>query len=101
MPRELAIPEIKEIVEKFVNNAVGAQKAGFDGVEINTSCSHLLHTFLSPFWNKRHDEYGCDSMENRTRFLVEVIRAIKKRLGQDFPGLYPYKWCRNGSTHRC
>jgi len=85
MPRELTITEIKEIVEKFVNNAVGAQKAGFDGVEINTSCSHLLHTFLSPFWNKRHDEYGCDSIENRTRFLVEVIRAIKGRLGQDFP----------------
>jgi 2,4-dienoyl-CoA reductase (NADPH2) len=85
MPRELATPEIKEIVEKFVTNAAGAQKAGFDGVEINTSCSHLLHTFLSPFWNKRHDEYGCDSIENRTRFLVEVIKAIKKRLGQDFP----------------
>ncbi len=85
MPRELTIPEIKEIVEKFVNNAVGAQKAGFDGVEINTSCSHLLHTFLSPFWNKRHDEYGCDTIENRTRFLVEIIKAIKERLGKDFP----------------
>jgi len=85
MPRELTIPEIKEIVEKFVNNAVGAQKAGFDGVEINTSCSHLLHTFLSLFWNKRHDEYGCDTIENRTRFLVEIIKAIKERLGKDFP----------------
>jgi 2,4-dienoyl-CoA reductase (NADPH2) len=85
MPRELAIPEIKEIVGKFVNNAIGARKAGFDGVEINTSCSHLLHTFLSPFWNKRHDEYGCDNIENRTRLLVEIIRAIKEKLGQDFP----------------
>jgi len=85
MPRELTVPEIKEIVQKFANNAVGAQRAGFDGVEINTSCSHLLHTFLSPFWNKRHDEYGCDTIENRTRFLVEVIKAIKERLGQDFP----------------
>jgi 2,4-dienoyl-CoA reductase (NADPH2) len=85
MPRELTVPEIKEIVQKFANNAVGAQRAGFDGVEINTSCSHLLHTFLSPFWNKRHDEYGCDTIENRTRFLVGVIKAIKERLGQDFP----------------
>ena len=85
MPREITISEIKEIVEEFVNNAVGAQRAGFDGVEINTSCSHLLHTFLSPFWNKRQDEYGCGSIENRTRFLVEIIREIKKRLGQDFP----------------
>lgn len=85
MPRELAIPEIKEITQKFINNAVGAKSAGFDGVEINTSCSHLLHTFLSPFWNKRHDEYGCDSLENRTRLLVEIIRGIKGRLGADFP----------------
>ncbi|HLZ19304.1 MAG TPA: FAD-dependent oxidoreductase, partial [Smithellaceae bacterium] len=85
MPRELTVSEIKEIVQKFVNNAVGAQSAGFDGVEINTSCSHLLHTFLSPFWNKRHDEYGCDNLENRTRLLVEVIRGIKQRLGNDFP----------------
>jgi 2,4-dienoyl-CoA reductase (NADPH2) len=85
MPREITIPEIKEMVELFANNAVGAQKAGFDGVEINTSCSHLLHTFLSPFWNKRQDEYGCGSIENRTRFLVEIICEIKKRLGQDFP----------------
>ena len=81
MPREITIPEIKEIVEKFGNNAVGAQKAGFDGVEINAASSHLLHSFLSPFWNKRQDAYGCGSLENRTRFLVEIIREIKKRLG--------------------
>jgi len=85
MPRELTIPEIKEMVEKFGNNAVGAQKAGFDGVEVNAASSHLLHSFLSPFWNKRHDAYGCTSLENRTRFLVEIIREIKKRLGWDFP----------------
>ena len=85
MPLELTIPEIKELLEKFINYAVSAEKAGFDGVEINSSCSHILHSFLSPFWNKRHDEYGCDSMENRTRLLVEIITGIKKRLGQDFP----------------
>jgi 2,4-dienoyl-CoA reductase (NADPH2) len=84
MPRPLTIEEIEEMVEKFVNNAVGAQKAGFDGVEINTSCSHLLHTFLSPFWNKRHDEYGSGSLENRTRLLVSIIKGIKKATGSDF-----------------
>lgn len=85
MPRELTIPEIEEVAEKFVNNAVGAQKAGFDGVEVNTSCSHLLHTFLSPFWNKRRDLYGCGSMEDRTRLLVQIIKGIKMRVGEDFP----------------
>ena len=85
MPRPLTIAEIEEMAEKFVNNAIGAQKAGFDGVEINTSCSHLLHTFLSPFWNKRDDEYGVSTMENRTRLLVNIIKGIKKQVGQDFP----------------
>ena len=84
MPRELTIPEIEEIVEKFAINAVWAREAGFDGVEINSSCSHLLHTFLSPFWNKRQDAYG-GSLENRTRFLTSIIREIKKRAGADFP----------------
>lgn len=85
MPRELAIPEIEEVVDKFAKNAVWAREAGFDGVEINSSCSHLLHTFLSPFWNKRQDAYGCASMENRTRFLTGIIREIKKRAGTDYP----------------
>ena len=85
MPRPLTIAEIEEMVEKFVVNAVGARKAGFDGVEINTSCSHLLHTFLSLFWNKRDDEYSVSTMENRTRLLVNIIKGIKKRVGEDFP----------------
>ena len=85
MPRELTATEIQEIVQKFVTNAEGASKAGFDGVEVNASCSHLIHTFLSPFWNKRDDEYGSQNMENRTRFLVQIISHIKQRLGRDFP----------------
>jgi 2,4-dienoyl-CoA reductase (NADPH2) len=84
MPRELTIPEIEEVVDKFARNAVWAREAGFDGVEINSSCSHLLHTFLSPFWNKRQDAYG-GSIENRTRFLTGIIREIKNRAGSDFP----------------
>ncbi len=84
MPREITVPEIEEMVEKFAINALGAQKAGFDGVEINTSCTHFLHTFLSPFWNKRQDAYG-GSIENRTRLLVSIIREIKKRAGAGFP----------------
>jgi len=84
MPRELTIPEIEEIIDKFASAAVRAQKAGFDGVEINAASSHLLHNFLSSFWNRRQDAYG-GSLENRARFLIEIIREIKKRLGQDFP----------------
>jgi 2,4-dienoyl-CoA reductase (NADPH2) len=84
VPRELAIPEIEEIVDKFASAAVRAQKAGFDGVDINAASSHLLHNFLSPFWNRRQDAYG-GSLENRARFVTQIIREIKRRLGQDFP----------------
>jgi 2,4-dienoyl-CoA reductase (NADPH2) len=64
---------------------VRAQKAGFDGLELNSGSDSLFATFLSRFWNKRHDAYGGDSLENRTRFLLGIIREIKKRLGSDFP----------------
>ncbi len=84
MPRELTIPEIEVIIDKFASAAVRAQKAGFDGVDVNAASSHLGHNFLSPFWNRRQDKYG-GSLENRARFVVEIIQEIKKRLGQDFP----------------
>ena len=83
-PHVLTVDEIQEIVDKFASAAVRAQKAGFDGVDINAASSHLLHNFFSPFWNRREDEYG-GSVENRARFAMEVIREIKKRLGNDFP----------------
>jgi 2,4-dienoyl-CoA reductase (NADPH2) len=83
-PHPLTVEEIQEIVDKFASAAVRAQKAGFDGVDINAASSHLLHNFFSPFWNKRTDAYG-GSIENRARFAMEVIREIKKRAGNDFP----------------
>ncbi len=84
VPRELTVEEIEEIVDKFASAAVRAEKAGFQGVDVNAASSHLGHNFLSPFWNRRQDKYG-GSLENRARFVVEIIQQIKKRLGQDFP----------------
>jgi 2,4-dienoyl-CoA reductase (NADPH2) len=83
-PHELTIPEIEVIIDKFASAAVRAQKAGFDGVDINAASSHLLHNFLSPFWNRRKDAYG-GSPENRARIVTSIVKEIKKRLGQDFP----------------
>ena len=83
-PHELTIEEIENIIDKFASAAVRAQKAGFDGVDINAGSSHLLHNFLSPFWNRRRDIYGGNT-ENRARFVTSIIKEIKKRLGQDFP----------------
>jgi 2,4-dienoyl-CoA reductase (NADPH2) len=83
-PHELTIPEIKVIIDKFASAAVRAKKAGFDGVDVNAASSHLLHNFLSPFWNRRKDAYG-GNPENRARIVTNIIKEIKKRSGQDFP----------------
>jgi 2,4-dienoyl-CoA reductase (NADPH2) len=84
-PRELTIAEIEDLVDKFAGTAVRAQKAGFDGVEVNAARMNLINSFLSRGWNKRQDRYGCASLENRSRFLVEIVQEIKRRLGRDFP----------------
>ena len=83
--RALTIPEIEGIVLKYVLAAERYQKAGFDGVEINASGNHLLNSFLSRGFNKRQDAYGCDSLENRGRIVIDIIRGIKGRVGKDFP----------------
>ena len=83
VPKELSIPEIEDLVDKFASAAQRAQKAGFDGVDVNAASSHLLHNFLSPFWNRRQDIYG-GSSENRCRFPAQVIQEIKRRCGPGF-----------------
>ncbi len=83
--RELSIAEIEQLIDMFAKAAERAQKAGFDGVEINGSHQHLINSFLSRFWNRRQDAYGCGSLENRARFMVEIIRAVKSRCGKDYP----------------
>ena len=84
MPRELAIDEIEKIIEKFTNAAVRAEKAGFDGVDLNAGGAHLLSAFLSGYLNSRRDDYG-GPLENRARIVVTIIQRIKKRLGNDYP----------------
>ncbi len=83
-PHALTIDEIQGLVDHYASAAERIRKAGFDGLEVHAGADHLFHTFLSRYWNRREDEYGPQSMENRTRFVVQVIREIKKRLGQEF-----------------
>jgi len=82
--RALSIPEIEGIVLKYVMAAERYQKAGFDGVEINASGNHLLNSFLSRGFNKRQDAYGCESLEGRSRIVLDIIREIKGRVGKSF-----------------
>ena len=75
---------VKKLVCQFVEGAVRAKKAGCDGVELHASHGYLIQQFLSPNTNKRTDEYG-GSLENRMRFLTEIIDGIRKNCGADFP----------------
>lgn len=83
--REMTIEEIEGLVETFAGAALRAKRIGFDGVEINGSHYHLVNSFFSPFWNRRHDRYGCDSVENRARFMCSIIREVKRVCGADYP----------------
>ncbi|MCX5866395.1 MAG: FAD-dependent oxidoreductase [Proteobacteria bacterium] len=85
VPRELSVGEIEAMIEDFSGAAHRAKEAGLDAVEIHAAHGYaLVGSFLSPFSNKRTDSYG-GSLEGRLRFLLEIIKAIRKRVGQDFP----------------
>lgn len=75
--------DIEYIIEAFGKAALRAKKAGFDGVEIHGAHTYLINQFLSPYYNKRTDEYG-GSLENRMRFLMEIYARVRSYVGNDF-----------------
>lgn len=84
-PIEMTHEDIKNYIDKYVAAAKRAQIAGCDAVEIHCAHGHaLLGSFLSPLMNHRTDEYGGD-INGRARFLIEVVEAIRKAVGEDFP----------------
>lgn len=82
--RELSVNEIKRIICQFIEGAVRVKKAGCDGVELHAAHGYLIQQFLSPNTNKRTDQYG-GNLENRMRFLLEIIDGIRLNCGKDFP----------------
>ncbi|BDM64273.1 hypothetical protein NFHSH190041_17250 [Shewanella sp. NFH-SH190041] len=76
--------DIKQMVSWFADAAERAQRAGFDGVELHAAHSYIIAGFLSPYYNRRKDEYG-GSYHNRTRLLREVMAAVRQRVGRDYP----------------
>ncbi|TMM46948.1 oxidoreductase [Colwellia ponticola] len=76
--------DIAQLIEWFAAAAKRAQQAGFDGIELHAAHSYILAGFLSNYYNKRDDEYG-GNIENRARILLEIIAAIRQRIGDDFP----------------
>ena len=84
-PRALSGEEIHEIIERFATAAEIVVRAGFDGVQIHSAHGYLSSQFLSPLTNRRNDKWGGDP-ERRMRFLLEVVRAVRRRIG-DSAGL--------------
>ena len=82
--RVMSRDDIRQMVTWFEDAAERAQRAGFDGLEIHGAHNYILAGFLSPYTNQRDDEYG-GSHDNRARLLLEVLRAVRARVGADFP----------------
>lgn len=86
-PRQLKTEEFKGLVEDFVVAARNAREAGFDGVEIHGAHGYLIDQCLKDSVNDRTDQYGPQSLENRSRFAFEVVDAVSKAIGKDRVGI--------------
>ena len=84
IPHALTIEEIKQLVTEFKNATVRSLAAGFQVLEIHAAHGYLINQFLSPFTNKRTDEYG-GSFENRVRFLMEIVAAVQQSWPAELP----------------
>ncbi|MBP6941453.1 MAG: NADH:flavin oxidoreductase [Syntrophorhabdaceae bacterium] len=96
-PRALTTAEIRTIANRYGDAALRVKNTGFDMVELHGGTGYLLAQFLSPRTNRREDEYG-GSFENRQRFALEVVAAVKERVG-DFPVGYRFladEWLPDG-----
>lgn len=82
--REMTLGEIKEVQKYFADAAIRAKKAGYDGLEIHGAHHFLLSQFLTPYFNKRTDNYG-GTVENRARMLIETYEAVRNAVGKEYP----------------
>ena len=84
-PQEMTAVQMDAVKQAFAAAALRARESGFDGVEIHAAHGYLLNQFYSPLANHRTDAYGPQSVENRTRFLREVLQAVRDAVGKDYP----------------
>jgi 2,4-dienoyl-CoA reductase-like NADH-dependent reductase (Old Yellow Enzyme family) len=83
-PKEMSQEEIRRVIDDFIQSSRRAKEAGFDGVELHVAHGYLLSSFISPYTNRRKDEWG-GTLSNRLRIVVEIIQGIKQLLGKEFP----------------
>jgi len=84
IPDSLSVDEIEILAQQFVKSAVLAINSGADVIEIHAAHGYLFHQFLSPISNIRKDFYG-GSLENRSRFLIDVVSRVRQKIGQNTP----------------
>jgi len=85
IPRELTVGEIEAVIDDFAEAVRRGKDAGLDAIQIHAAHGYaMVGSFLSPFFNKRTDRYG-GSLEGRLRFLLDILEAIRARVGHDFP----------------
>ena len=92
MPEEMTQDRISEIINAFADAADRAREWGADAIQLHGAHGYLINQFLSPATNKREDRYG-GTIENRTRFGIEVLEAVRKRVGADFPVMIKLNIC--------
>jgi N-ethylmaleimide reductase len=86
-PRPLTTEEVGRVVQDFAQAAANAIEAGFEGVEIHGANGYLLEQFLNPQVNDRTDRYGAQNLDDRLRFVFEVVDAVCARIGADRVGI--------------
>ncbi len=91
VPRALTLDEIRQSIANFVSAAENAIAAGFDGVECHGANGYLADQFIQDVSNQRHDAYG-GSVENRSRFIIEIVTAVAKAIGSERVGLRLSPW---------
>lgn len=84
-PREMNEADIQKVIDDFTSAALRAKEAGYDGVEIHSAHGYLLNQFYSPLTNHRNDLYNGSTLEGRIKLHLQVIAAVKKAVGDDYP----------------
>lgn len=88
-PNNFTREDMEHLKQLYVDAAIRCKKAGIDGFEIHAAHNYLLQEFMVPKWNARTDEYGIQNPENASRFICEIVRAVREAVGLDF--LLPFK----------
>ncbi|MDX1801532.1 MAG: NADH:flavin oxidoreductase [Marinobacter sp.] len=84
VPEAMTEADIANAIDGFAQSAANAKAAGFDGIELHAANGYLLNQFLSTHFNRRDDRYGGD-LENRMRLVLDVVKAVRATVGDDFP----------------